>query len=70
MNEYRPYKITVRLSGSIENFEGSIDENGIKTFNQLGNKRTSEKSALASVKNYARNCGCKVEEIIEIKKVM
>lgn len=70
MKEYRPYEITVRLSGNIENFEGSIDENGIKTFNPLGNKKTGEKSALASVKDTVRLCGCKIEEIIEIKKVM
>lgn len=70
MTEYKPYEITVRLSGSIENFEGSIDENGIKKFNPSGNKRTSEKSALAYVKNYVKMCGCKIEEIIEIRKVM
>ena len=70
MTEYRPYEITVRLSGSTENFEGNIDENGIITFNPSGNKKTSEKSALAYVKTTARLCGCKIEEIIEIKKVM
>lgn len=70
MTEYRPYEITVKLSGHIENFKGSINENGIKTFNPIGNKKTSEKSALASVKNTVRLCGCKIEEIIEIKKVM
>ena len=70
MKEYRPYRITVKLSGSIENFEGSIDENGIKTFNPIGNKRTSEASALKSVKDLARFAGCKIEEVISIEKIM
>lgn len=70
MTEYRPYEITVRLSGCIKNFEGSIDENGIITFNPSGNKKTSEKSALEYVKTTARLCSCKVEEVINIKKIM
>lgn len=70
MTEYRPYEITVRLSGSIENFEGSIDKYGIITFNPSGNKKTSEKSALAYVKTTARLSGCKIEEVINIKKIM
>ena len=69
MTDYRPYEITVRLSGCVENFD-NVDENGIITFNPTGNKKTSEKSALAYVKTTARLCSCKVEEVIEIKKVM
>ena len=70
MADYKPYKITVRLSGSIENFEGSIDKNGIITFNPSGNKRTSEASALKYVKDTARLAGCKIEEVISIEKIM
>ena len=69
MTDYRPYEITVRLSGSIDNFD-NVDENGIITFNPSGNKKTSEKSALTYVKTTVRLCSCKIEEIIEIKKVM
>ena len=67
MTDYRPYKITVRLSGAIENFETN---NGVKTFNPQGNKRTTENSALNYVKNYAKLAGCKVEEVLKIEKVM
>jgi len=67
MKEYRPYKITVRLSGNIQEFD---TDNGIITFNPIGNKRTSEASALKSVKDTVRLAGCKVEEVISMEKVM
>lgn len=64
--EYRPYKITVILSGHTNNFELQAD--GSVVFTPRGNAKTSEKSAIQAVKRTAALCGCKVEKIVKIEK--
>lgn len=65
MLNYRPFVIIVRLSGSLDNFD---DGEPIQTFKPAGNKNTSKESALKHVKNIVKLCGCKIEEIIDIRE--
>lgn len=63
----KPYAITVILSGRTGNFENS-NPDGTFTFKPLGNKRTTETSAVAAVKRTCALGGCKVEKIVKIEK--
>lgn len=65
--EKRPFKITVILSGRTNQIENQNDD-GTYTFNPCGNAKTTEQSAIASVKRNCVLCGCKVEKIIKIEK--
>lgn len=63
----RPYKITVLVSGNTKQLENR-NTDGSYTFAPHGNCRTTEKSAIAAVKQICALCGCKVEKIINIEK--
>ncbi len=64
----KPYAITVILSGRTNNFDKS-NPDGTFTFKPIGNKRTTETSAVAAVKRTCALCGCKVEKIVKIEKL-
>lgn len=65
--EKRPFKITVILSGRTNQLENQ-NFDGTYTFNPYGNAKTTEQSAVASVKRTCTLCGCRVEKIIKIEK--
>ena len=64
----RRFSVKVELSGNTNNFD-NVDNNGIGVLYVDGNKRTSEKSVIASVKRIASLCSCKVEKIISINEI-
>lgn len=64
----KPYAITVILSGRTNNFENS-NPDGSFTFRPIGNKKTTENSAIAAVKRTCALCGCRVEKIVKIEKL-
>lgn len=64
----KPYAITVILSGRTHNFE-SNNPDGTFTFKPIGNKRTTETSAVAAVKRTCALGGCKVKKIVKIEKL-